>query len=351
MVLAGGGPAHAQRNAFESVNRINRKLSGQILAYARRCGRDDRIYSPMLGMLRDLYVYLPPGYTPERAYPLILYLHGAFGDEHAFLDGDRITYLDQLIACGAFPPVIVACPDGNYTGRNRINAPHSFYINGCGGPFEDHIMQEVLPYLMSHFSIRPEREAHALLGLSAGGFGAMNLGIKHRDLFASVASLAGGINLRYYNCDRNYLEDFDPATFRWLDTYDSKTIVGRYAHGLVRVPVGVFLTPVFGDDAATLGRIAQENPADLLFTTDLERGELAMYVDFGGRDNINLDAQGASFAWLAIQKGLDVTVVVDPEATHSNKYIRAAHKRAYAWLSRQLLWPCERPSPNCAHEQ
>jgi len=337
-------PAHAQVQSCASVRRINHKLAGRVVDYTHNHGHDHRLYSPILGMPRDLYVYLPPGYTPARSYPLIVYLHGAFGDEQPFLSVERITYLDDLIVQGCFPPVIVACPDGTYGGRNLFNSPHSFFINGCGGRFEDHMMQEVIPFLLDRFSVRPEREAHALMGNSAGGFGAMNLAIKHRDCFASVASLAGGINLRYFNCHEKYLENFDPATFRWLDHYDPKAIVGLYAGGLIRVPVGTFLTPVFGTGPGVLDRIARENPADLLFTTNLQPGELAIYVDFGGRDNINLDAQSESFAWLAQQKGLDVTVVCDPGARHSRKYITAAQKRAYSWLSQHLLPPTDLPA-------
>ena len=38
---------------------------------------------------------------------------------------------------------------------------HSLFINGPNGRFEDHILQEVIPFLTAKFSIRPEREAHA----------------------------------------------------------------------------------------------------------------------------------------------------------------------------------------------
>ena len=50
--------------------------------------------------------------------------------------------------------------------------------------------------------------------------------------------------------------------------------------------VKTFLEPVYG--AGPGGRsavIAADNPADLLFTTDLRPGELAIYVNYPGRDN------------------------------------------------------------------
>jgi enterochelin esterase-like enzyme len=54
----------------------------------------------------------------------------------------------------------------------------------------------VIPFLAAHYSIRPEREAHALVGTSAGGYGAMSLAIRHRDTIGAVATLAGPLNLR-----------------------------------------------------------------------------------------------------------------------------------------------------------
>src|SRR5260370_6824022 len=100
-----------------------------------------------------------------------------------------------MIMSGQFPPAVAACPDGTCVGRDRIRDPHSFYVNGLGGRFEDHIFQEVIPFLMARYAIRPEREAHAILGTSAGGYGAMSLGIKHRNVIGAVPTLAAPLNL------------------------------------------------------------------------------------------------------------------------------------------------------------
>ena len=69
---------------------------------------------PSCGRPRDLYVYLPPGYDPSIAYPLILFLHGADVDEHDFLDPGDLKALDGMMSRGEIPPVIIAAPDGTY---------------------------------------------------------------------------------------------------------------------------------------------------------------------------------------------------------------------------------------------
>lgn len=339
ILLLGALPAQAQLRSGASLNRLNRQLAGTLVDYTHNHGADRRLYSPILGMPRDLYVYLPPGYNPCLAYPLVLYFHMGYIDEHALLGPGRIDELDRMIRCGVIPPMIVAAPDGVYTGENHFRHPHSLFINGQGGRYEDHIIHEVLPFLMRCYSIRPEREAHGVLGASAGGLGAMDLALKHRDLFGAVATLAAPLNLRYANCHGDYLEDFNPATYRWKTVYDPDEVIGIFYFGLRRVRARRYVEPVFGAGPAVADRITANNPADLLFATDLRPSELALYVNYPGRDNWNFDAQDESFVWLAGLKGIAVTRECVPHGRHNLPYFRSNHGKAYLWLGQHLLPP------------
>jgi S-formylglutathione hydrolase FrmB len=310
-----------------------------VIDYTNNHGSDHRINSAILGMPRDLYVYLPPGYNPGRSYPLVLFFHMANVDEHYFVGSKLLSIIDDMILCGRFPPAIVACADGTYSGWNQFNSKHSLYINGCGGRFEDHILQEVIPFVMATYSIRPEREAHAIVGASAGAYGAMTLAIDHRDFFGAVATLAGALNLRYSNCDGNYFENFNPVTYRWKTYYDPNEIIGIARFGFVRFRARRFMTPVFGTGNDTVLRITHTNPADRLFSSDLQPGQLAIYVNYPGRDNFNFDAQDESFQCLAAGKGIDVTLVCDPGATHSLRYLRTNFPSAFIWVGQHLLPP------------
>jgi enterochelin esterase-like enzyme len=209
IVLAIAPPARAQFLACVNLDRVNHQLAGHVVDYTKNHGKDRRIFSPILGMPRDLYVYLPPGYDRSRAYPLIMYFHMAEVDEHYFVGSKLITNLDNLIASGQIPPAVVICPDGTYGGRDLICETHSFYINGLGGRFEDHIVQEVMPFVTANYSIRPEKQARAILGTSAGAYGALSLGIRHRDIIGAVATLAAPANIRYSNVDGDYFDDFN----------------------------------------------------------------------------------------------------------------------------------------------
>ena len=222
--------------------------------------------------------------------------------------------------------------------RSLFRKDHSLFINGPNGRFEDHILQEVVPFLMANYSIRPEREAHGLLGISAGGYGAMGIALEHRDYFGAVAILAGALNLRYFNVEEIYKLDFDPATYRWKTRYDPREVVGVYYHGLLRFRARRFMDPAFGTgDIVPL--LAETNPADKLFTTGVQPGELAIYASYGGRDNFNFDAQTESFAWLAASRGIHVTLDRDPNGKHTFGYLQDNAPRTLYWLGQHLLPP------------
>jgi len=331
--------AHAQFRNRINTNRLERKLAGRLVDYTHNSGSDNRIYSPILGMPRDLYVYLPPCYDSRRAYPLIVYMHTASVDEHILPGTHVLTDLDRLIQEGRVPPVIVASPDGTISGENRTREPHSLFVNGVNGRFEDHLIQEVIPFLQRTYSIRPERQAHALLGASAGGYGAMSLALKYRDFFGAVATLAGPLNLRYTTCDGNSRENFDPATFRWNEQYDENQVIARFYFGLGRVRASKYIEPVFGREPGVTERIKQSNPADLLASTGLPPGALAIYVNYPGHDNYNMDAQDESFAWLAAQQGVCVELERVPCGRHNLPYFRPQHAPAWLWLGRHILPP------------
>ena len=344
LVLLGLVATKANSQVFDlvSLKHLNRKLSGRVVDYTQNHGADRRMYSPILGRPRDLYVYLPPGYDPSTAYPLILFLHGSDVDEHDFLDPGDLKQLDRMMSCGEIPRAIIAAPDGTYGGTNRVNSVHSLWVNGLGGRFEDHVTNEVVPFLTRTYSIRAEREAHALLGVSAGGFGAMAIALKHRDLFGTVATLAGPLNMRYDTIQGRYRDDFDPSTYRARTSYDPNMLVARFYYGILRLHVKKFFDPVYGTGPDVLAKVARDNPADLLTTTDLRPGELAIFVDYPALDNFNFDAQDQSFIWLAAQRGIAIDSNPAPRAHHNLSYIEAAEPRAYWWIGCHILPPTGR---------
>ncbi|WZO99501.1 alpha/beta hydrolase-fold protein [Isosphaeraceae bacterium EP7] len=339
--LLAATPAYAQLGNHTNLNRLNRRICGRVVDYTQNHGQDNRIPSAALGIPRDLYVYLPPGYTPTKAYPLVLDMHVSYIDEHTFVALGRVSEIDQLITSGQMPPTIVACVDGLVDGKNSIFSVHSFFLDGVRGRFETHVLQEVIPFLMTQYSIRPEPQAHALVGVSAGGFGAMSIALRHPELFGAVAAIGAPLNLRYTTCRGRYFDNFDPSTFRWSEVYDPNMVIGKAYFSLRKTRAKAFMAPVFGDGPDVVSRVKATNPADIIARPDFQPGQLAMYIAYAGRDNYNFDAHAESFLWIARQRGIAVDAVVDPFANHGLRFFRENHIPAYLWASRHILPPVD----------
>jgi S-formylglutathione hydrolase FrmB len=298
------------------ITNRNAGLSGTLLDFTNRHGADRRIWSEALHQRRDLYVYLPPGFDPAKCYPVMVWLHGIMQDEQSFR-----TYvigpLDKAMANGILPPMIVAAPDGTITGRPGMFS-NSFFINSQAGCFEDYIIQDVWGFLVNHFPIRPEREAHVLAGASMGGFGAYNLAIKHNELFKVAIGIYPPLNLRWVDCHCRYRGNFDPCCWGWRTNVGrGRDVIGVFAGGLVKVRSRVMLNPLFHRSPDTVARLSEENPAEMILRGQLRPGDLDLFVAYGGRDAFNLDAQVESFLYLARAYGIAVAVLYEPNGRHN----------------------------------
>ena len=65
-------------------------------------------FSKTVGNERRSLIYLPPGYSKKKKYPVLYLLHGIGGDEKEWLNGGSPqVILDNLYAKGRVEPMIV----------------------------------------------------------------------------------------------------------------------------------------------------------------------------------------------------------------------------------------------------
>jgi enterochelin esterase-like enzyme len=178
-------------------------------------------------------LYLPDGYDRgDQRYPVLYLLHGASGNEGSWPGGGNVrATVDRLVGDGEIPPLLVVMP-GHHNG---------WWVDGHHEPAATAVREELLPHVDSTLRTLPGREGRLIGGLSAGGYGAVNLALDHPHLFAAAAALSPAVYTplppERSGSRRNlqFARDgvFDPDTWRRLN-YPPR--LERYAAGRLRVP-------------------------------------------------------------------------------------------------------------------
>ncbi|HEY2787661.1 MAG TPA: alpha/beta hydrolase-fold protein [Fimbriiglobus sp.] len=299
------------------LDAVNAEIHGKVLDFTHNHGGDRRLWSPALCEKRDVYVYLPPGYDPKKAYPGILWLHGIGQDETSFLN--LVGHFDSAVVCGKLTPCIIVVPDGSIKGHRTLINNGSFYLNGVSGRFEDYIIDDVWGWAKRSFAIRPERDAHVLAGGSMGGFGAYSLGIRHGSDFGVLVGLLPPLDVRYGDCHGRYFVPYDPNCFAYrTDSYPLR-IIGKFYGGLLLVREPQLTRPVTGTGRGAVAALATRNPVEMLSLYDVRPGQFKMYIGYLRGDQLNIDAQCEHFLDVARQRGLDPHVTVLDHGRHSTK--------------------------------
>lgn len=149
--------------------------------------------SRSMGADRQYGIILPPGYSqhPDRRYPVIFLLHGGHDDARAYADKYGLeTVLQQLYQTGKLPPSIIITPDGN---DNRGSSPlwDPQYYDGANGKVGTLIGAELVQLVKSRYRTLESPQFWAIGGLSSGGWGAFNIGLRHLDNFSVLFSHSG----------------------------------------------------------------------------------------------------------------------------------------------------------------
>jgi len=163
--------------------------------------------------VRQVPVYLPPGYDDSTTrYPVVYLLAGFTGSGAMMLnlsawEENLQARMDRLIASGAILPMILVLPDcfTRYGGSQYVNS-------SAVGRYDDYLV-ELVGFIDAKFRTRPDRDFRGVAGKSSGGYGSLVLGMRHPDVFGLVADHSGDKYFEY--C---YLPDF-PKFLNALQKY------------------------------------------------------------------------------------------------------------------------------------
>jgi enterochelin esterase-like enzyme len=153
-------------------------------------------HSKSVGTKRKAQVYTPPGYSSDTKYPVLYLLHGIGGDEYEWVRGGHPEIiLDNLIADKKAEPMIIVMPNGRAQADDRPG-PNAMSTAPAFGNFDKDLLGDLIPFIESKYSAKPDRENRALAGLSMGGGQSLNFGLANLDTFAWVGGFSSAPNTR-----------------------------------------------------------------------------------------------------------------------------------------------------------
>ena len=160
--------------------------------------------SPALGITRRITVYTPPGYEESNTqYPVFYLLHGAGGDEEAWMALGRASQIiDNLIAQGKAKPMIVVMTNGNAGQKaapgesdEGMYKPSFMGATRMDGAFEE-AFPDVMKFVESNYRTLETKAGRAIAGLSMGGFHSYHISKEYPDKFDYVGLFSAAIRER-----------------------------------------------------------------------------------------------------------------------------------------------------------
>jgi len=147
--------------------------------------------SPSTGTERRAFVYTPPDYEKNRSkrYPVLYLQHGWGEDETAWsVQGHANLIMDNLIAEGKTKPFLIVM---TYGMTNDVK-PGAGLGNFDVSHFQRVLVDELVPYVDSHFRTQADQKHRAMAGLSMGGMETRWITLKKFDVFSHIGLLSGG---------------------------------------------------------------------------------------------------------------------------------------------------------------
>ncbi|GAC1322260.1 MAG: hypothetical protein NVSMB13_00380 [Mycobacteriales bacterium] len=237
----------------------------------------------------DGLAYLPPQYftEPTRRFPVVYLLHGSPGVPLDWLRGGDAVGAGAAAAAEGHPTIIVL------PHVSRWWLDDSECVDGAHSQVESYLFSAVLPAVDAQLRTVANRDARAIAGMSAGGYCALNLGLRHREQISTILDMSG----------------------------------------LVRPTHAGGMTALFGR-RADLDRVVAANSPELYAKTLPATPEMHVWLDSGTGDGEVLTGLTAMNATLR-SRGLDSTLHLRPGA-HTFAVWRPGLRESLAWAAGRM---------------
>ena len=251
--------------------------------------------SKSLGATVTYVAYLPADYeTSKSSYPVIYALHGMF-ENSAFLERRAVLpQYEERVKAGTAPNAILVTIDGG----------NNLFINSPKGKYQDLVAKDLVEHIDKTYRTIAKREGRALLGISMGGYGALNIAFSHPSVFGAV------------------------ATHSAMLLSQIPTAEAGARGGQMRAFTGVFGEPV---DPATW---KAQDPLDLAKSAEV-KGLPALYFDCGSEDRYGLFAGNKTLHETLESRKIPHTFALY-QGDHGYEYVRTVFPKSLAFLKEKL---------------
>jgi S-formylglutathione hydrolase FrmB len=255
---------------------------------------------------RGELVYLPPVWftrTPPPALPAVMMIGGEFNTPADWLRaGNAIKSVDDFAAAhGGSAPVLVFVDSGGSFNTDTE------CVNGPRGNAADHLTDDVVPYLISHFGVSADPSNWGVAGWSMGGTCAVDLTAMHPEKFRTFVDIAGDLGPNSGTRAQTIARLFGGSREAWA-AFDPTTVIAKH-----------------GRYAGVSGWFAVNGSAGT--------------SDAGGQL-----AAAQSLCALGRRNGIDCAVVTEP-GRHDWPFAGQAFATALPWLAGRLNTPGVHPVP------
>lgn len=143
--------------------------------------RDVTFYSKALQRDMPYRIVMPLGDVANRKLATVYLLHGGGG---GFRDWTNYSDVAKYAEYG----LLLVMPEGD----------SSYYANAAERPqdrYEDYIVKDLIEDVESKFPAISRREGRAIVGVSMGGFGAINLALRHPEVYMFAGGLSAAVDV------------------------------------------------------------------------------------------------------------------------------------------------------------
>lgn len=149
-------------------------------------------YSETCKRKRSFNIMLPANYDKNKKYPVLYILHGYWGTEDS-MSHDSGLKLPEII-CNAIgkgeaEEMIVVFPYLYASDKNDALTEFGTEANAAYDNFINDLVNDLMPYIEKHYSVKTGRMNTAITGFSMGGRESIYIGFARPDLFGYVGAV------------------------------------------------------------------------------------------------------------------------------------------------------------------